>query len=112
MALSVPQVAYGRAVPISIDIWTDNHGPLLTDNGYIILKNEDLENRYTNPDLHRRINLEAKIPQGSNYVLVLYDEHRNPYPQTVDIGVWDRLHSTRITQTFIHDEESETSEIP
>ena len=70
------------------------------------------EHRYTNPDLHRRVDMDAEIPQGSDYSFVQYDEDGNPYKQDIVIGVWDGIHSYRTTTTYTHDEESTTCEIP
>ena len=67
---------------------------------------------YTNPNLHRRIDDEAIAPFGSNYTFVVYDPEGNPYRQSVKLGIWDGINSYRTTTTYIHDEESETCEIP
>lgn len=112
MARSVPTVAYGRAVPLSTELYTDWHSLLLTDSGVSIVTNREAERRYTDPDLHRRIDLEAQGEPGVKYKLVVYDAEGNPYPQVSQLAVWDYMHSTRTIETFIHDEDSETCEIP
>ena len=53
---------------------------------------------FTNPNLHRRI---------EKY------ESPSPYPtKEYKLGVYDKLHSTRLTKINFHDEDSNTSEIP
>lgn len=65
---------------------------------------------YTHPNLHRRIDLEAI--GDSEYPFMYYDENGLPYNQSIVLGVWDGFNSYRTTTTYIHDEESETCEIP
>ena len=67
---------------------------------------------YTNPNLHRRIDQDPVIEPGSDYPFVPYDKDGNPYKQHVTIGVWDGVKSYRTTETFTHDEDSTTCEIP
>lgn len=112
MSVEFPQTAYGKAVPITGYLMNDSSIPLLTDSGDNLLTNFDVEYRYTNPYLHRRIDEDAQAATGSNYQLVVYDKDGNPYLQYIEIGVWDRFNSYRLTETFIHDEESETCEVP
>lgn len=118
----LPQVAYGYATlatPEDISketsgalcLLTNNGEPLLTGSGLSILTSEG-RSGYTNPNLHRRIDNEAIIPAGTEYPFVVYDSEGIPYHQVATLAVWDRLHSTRTTQTFVHDEESEDCEIP
>ena len=101
----------------------------------------NIEFGYTNPNLHRRIDQDYSIPADSNYLLARYQdynkhlvdirtpenknivtedsepllgpyiEHGDAYKQTFQIGVWG-YNSYRTTQTYIHDEESTTCEIP
>lgn len=92
-------------------ISTDLGDLLTTDLGDVIIPNTP-DFGYTNPDLHRRIDQDALIPSGSDYTFVEYDADGIPYKQQVKIGVWDGVHSYRTTETFTHDEESTTCEIP
>lgn len=84
---------------------------LSTDSGIIIVRNVG-EMGYTHPNLHRRIYPDVAVPPFSNYPFVKYREDGIAYPQYTTIGVWDGRNSYRTTTTFIHDEESETCEIP
>lgn len=87
---------------------------LVTDSGDELYPNSK-KFGYTNPNLHRRIDLEAvegTDPLTSNYPFMHYDEDSDPYKQSIVLGVWDGLNSYRTTTTYIHDEESETCEIP
>lgn len=113
MAQEIPQLTIGFARPLDIqNLLTDEGLDLLTDTEVEICVNKDVELRYTNPNLHRRIDQEAEIPPGSDYKLVVYDAEGNPYKQHVKLGVLDGMNSYRVTETFIHDEESTTCEIP
>ena len=84
---------------------------LTSDSGLILAVNLP-DFGYTNPNLHRRIDNDPAIEPGSDYPFVHYDENGNPYKQNVVLGVWDGIHSYRTTETFTHDEESTTCEIP
>ena len=55
---------------------------------------------YTHPNLHRRVD-----PQTP-------EDPRETRPREYTLGVWDGQHSYRTTETFYHDEESTTCEIP
>ena len=45
---------------------------------------------YTNPNLHRRIDLDmSRVPIGSDYPFIHYREDGTPYPQDVTLGLWD-----------------------
>lgn len=89
-----------------------DYGPILTtDSGIPIVPNVG-DFGYTHPDLHRRIETDPEIPEGSDYPFVKYDPDGKPYKQTVKLGVWDGMHSYRTTETITHDEESTTCEIP
>ena len=121
MVYPLPKTAYGMIVPATPEeiaredslypLCTDTDLLLVTDWGDTIARNTG-ELGYTNPNLHRRIDQDVIIPPGSDYPFVIYDKDGNAYKQAVTIGVWDRIHSYRTTETFIHDEESETCEIP
>jgi len=53
---------------------------------------------YTTPNLHRRVDpshLDTEVAD-----------------RKYTLGVFDGIHSTRVVETFTHDEESETCEIP
>lgn len=81
--MDFPKTAYGTAQPANMfDLENDEHG-------------------YTNPNLHRRI--DPKDPEEGS------EETR---PRDYIIGIYDGLHSIRRTETFYHDEESTTCEIP
>lgn len=89
----------------------DSQEYLVTDTlGFLVPNVPDFG--YTNPNLHRRIYDEQTAPAGSDYPFVVYDSEGNPYPQSVKLGIWDGIHSYRTTETFTHDEESTTCEIP
>lgn len=65
---------------------------------------EDLErdeHGFTSPNLHRRLDIQEPSP-----------ESQETAPREYEIGVFDTLHSTRLTKISYHDEESETCEIP
>lgn len=70
------------------------------------------EGRYTNPDLHRRVDVDEQGDPDVDYPLMPRDKDGNPFPQRIKLGVWDGINSYRLTETFTHDEESETCEIP
>lgn len=118
MAYELPKTAYGKAVPVSeeesveIPLLLDNGNNLLTDRGVQILVNMRGSSRYTNPNLHRRIDNEAPYVPGVHYSMVQYDKDGNPYKQKFTLGVWDGKKSYRTIETITHDEESETDEIP
>ena len=84
---------------------------LTTDSGDYLIPNVG-DFGYTHPNLHRRIDPDPIIPQGSDYPFVHYDKDGNPYRQSVKIGVWDGINSYRTTTTHTHDEDSTTCEIP
>ena len=117
----LPRTARGIAVPATEQeiakedsFWplaSDEGLELVADFGAVILRNMG-EMGYTHPNLHRRIDQNPEIPQGSNYPFVKYREDGTAYPQHVVIGVWDGRNSYRTTTTYTHDEESETCEIP
>lgn len=108
-----PEMAHGFAQPLNeVVLLTDSGVVLLTDQGIEILMNTEVELRYTHPDLHRRIDEDATPLPGRDYLLAVYDKDGNPYPQHVRIGVFDYMHSVRLTETYVHDEESTTSEVP
>ena len=119
--IQFPTTARGAAVPASEEDIRKEDGVfflaadwgflLCTDSGEVLSPNVP-DFGYTNPNLHRRIDNDAEIPQGSDYPFVVYDEDGNAYKQNTVIGVWDGIHSYRTIETFIHDEESETCEIP
>lgn len=121
MATEFPRTALGVIRPATPEeiakeefnrsICTDNGQLLTTDSGLQIIMNVP-EFGFTNPDLHRRIDNDPEIPQGSDYPFEKYDEEGNAYPQSVSIGVWDGVNSYRTTTTYTHDEESTTVEIP
>ena len=115
MNIEFPVLASGFAKPLSdTRLLTDSGLELLTDTGYSILANYPEELRYTNPDLHRRIDEDADIPPKSTheYVFIAYDANGNPYKQIVNVGILDGMNSYRVMENFIHDEESTTCEIP
>lgn len=56
---------------------------------------------YTSPNLHRRQDIHEPTPESGEL-----------FPRRYEIGVFDTLHSTRLTEKYYHDEESETCEIP
>ena len=94
---------------------------IVVDSGFYLVPDDDEDSLFipnigelgfTNPNLHRRIDQDAIVPPGSDYKFVHYDKNGNPYKQKVSIGVWDGVHSYRTTQTYTHDEESTTVEIP
>lgn len=70
------------------------------------------ERRYTHPDLHRRVDVDATGDPGTDYPLMPRDADGNPYQQRIKLGIWDGVNSYRLTETYTHDEESETCEIP
>lgn len=121
MSIAFPKTAHGvarLATPEEIQredafypLAADDGSLLATDEGAIILYNSG-EMGFTNPDLHRRIDQDPVVPVGSDYTFVRYREDGTAYPQHVVIGVWDGVNSYRTTTTYIHDEESETCEIP
>jgi len=81
--MEMPTTANGTMKPASADdIINDEHG-------------------FTNPNLHRRTDIQAP-PAGSEEVS----------PRDYTIGVYDKIHSTRMTEIHYHDEESETDEVP
>lgn len=55
---------------------------------------------FTNPKLHRRVD-----PQTPT-------DPREVRPKEYTLGIYDKLHSYRTIETFYHDEESTTCEIP
>ena len=67
---------------------------------------------YTNPNLHRRIDLDPIIEPGQEYAFIYRDKDGVPYKQDITLSIWDGLHSYRTTETITHDEESTTCEIP
>ena len=114
MAQQIPKHASGFAVPLT-----------------------EPELRYTNPDLHRRIDNDVEIPPyisgdistdsgelivtdnneaigvvTRKYKMVAYDENGAPYLQRSKVGILDGMHSFRVVDIFVHDEESTTCEIP
>lgn len=117
-----PVTAYGRAFPASpeeIAKEEQDFVPLTTDTGFVLLTDSGVQlninigrQGYTNPNLHRRIDNEIQVASGTSYPFVIYDENGDAYRQMVLLGVWDKKNSYRSTETFIHDEESETCEIP
>ena len=124
MATEISKTAYGKIRPATpeeiarerIDdnpycLASDSGLTLTTDSGLVIIMNIP-DFGFTNPDLHRRIDNDPEIPAGSDYTFVEYDEDGQPYKQDVVIGVWDGLNSYRTTNTYTHDEESTTCEIP
>lgn len=118
MAIEIPSTAYGKATLADesqlteIPLLTDNGLNILTDRGVQILLNMKGSTRYTNPNLHRRVETEPVYAPGVHYPFVVYDKDGQPYNQSVVLGVWDGLKSYRTTETYTHDEESETTEIP
>lgn len=115
---------------------TDTELFLLTDSGDNIVPNTG-DFGYTSPNLHRRIDNDPVMPPVSVYPFVNYRESgyfyatdsedllvtdseqilitnafAKPFKQRVVLGVWDGVHSYRTTETFTHDEESTTCEIP
>lgn len=120
--IHVPTTAHGAARPatdaeiererIQYYLASDSEEYLLTDVTLDFLVPNVPDWGYTNPNLHRRIDNEAIAPPGSDYTFVVYDSQGNAYPQSVKLGIWDRLHSYRTTTTYTHDEESTTCEIP
>lgn len=90
---------------------SDTYFTLLTDTGEALIPNVgDLG--YTHPNLHRRVETDPDIPQGSNYPFIAYDANGNGFVSKVTFGVWDGIHSYRTTDYNTHDEESTTCEIP
>lgn len=83
---------------------------LAIDSGDILYPNSQ-KFGYTNPNLHRRIDLDA-VGTESDYPFMRYDDDGVPYKQSIAIGVWDGYNSYRTTTTHIHDEESIDCEIP
>ena len=116
MIQQIPKHASGFAVPLSGELITDWGELIFTDNYESIEVSGEIEHRYTNPDLHRRIDNESPIPPESDpenqYLLVAYDENGIPYPQTSKVGILDGMHSFRVIDITVHDEESTTCEIP
>ena len=116
--MRIPVLPSGFVEPLTINLLTDNGLELLTDSGVPILANTRLEKRYTHPDLHRRINQDAYIPPinpehpEEGYIFISYDKDGNPYKQFVKVGILDSMHSYRMMETYTHDEESTTCEIP
>lgn len=90
---------------------SDSGAILISDSGSAFLQNLETFG-YTHPNLHRRIESDPYVPQGSDYAFVHYDKDGNAYKQSVALGVWDGLNSYRTTTTYTHDEESTTCEIP
>lgn len=121
MAYAIPKVARGLIKPATPEeiakedsffpLCSDLGLILVTDTGNVIIRNTG-EMGYTNLNLHRRIVHDPEIPAGSSYSFVKYREDGTAYPQDVKIGVWDSRYSYRTTTTYMHDEESETCEIP
>lgn len=119
--IEIPRTAYGPARLATQDeidreqaehfLADDSEDYLVSDEEAFLVPNVP-EFGYTNPDLHRRIYDTVDVPPGSDYPFVVYDSEGNPYPQSVQLGVWDGLHSYRTTTTYTHDEESTTCEIP
>lgn len=89
----------------------DNDSILLSDVDDILIPNLP-DFGYTHPNLHRRIDLEAVGSSETDYPFMPRDKDGIPYNQNIVIGVWDGLHSYRTTETYTHDEESTTCEIP
>ena len=81
--MELPKTAQGTMQPASeSDIINDEHG-------------------FTNPNLHRRLDIHQP-PEGSEEVA----------PRDYTVGVYDAIHSTRMTEIHYHSEDSETSEVP
>ena len=114
MTQKIPVLPKGFAELISGELMTDSGEELLTDSYVVIVTNSEEESRYTNPDLHRRIENDFNIPPKSTYEygLVPYDADGNPYPQKSKVGILDSMHSFRVIEYQVHDEESTTCEIP
>lgn len=120
-AILIPRVARGLIRPATPEeiakedsffpLCSDLGFILTTDTGSVIIRNTG-EMGFTNLNLHRRIVHNPDIPVGSDYTFVKYREDGTAYPQDVKIGVWDSMYSYRTTTTYMHDEESETCEIP
>lgn len=117
----VPETAHGAAELATEEELKKETTPyyLASDDGLILLidSGEALQPDtdglgYTNPNLHRRIDVDAFVPQGSSYPFVHYDSEGRPFDQSIVVGVWDGVHSYRTTTTYTHDEESTTCEIP
>ena len=119
--IDVPSTAHGSARLATDDeiareqvdhyLATDSEDYMMSDPLDFLIPNVP-DFGYTNPNLHRRIDNEMIAPPGSDYSFVVYDAAGNAYPQSVKLGIWDGIHSYRTTNTYTHDEESETCEIP
>jgi hypothetical protein len=111
----------------------DQQIPKLAEGFAKKLPEGEIEHRYTNPDLHRRIDdrnprdveeiltdtnllllTDWREPFQSveRFLLVLYDTDGTAFPQQSKVGILDGHHSYRVVEAIIHDEESTTSEIP
>ena len=90
---------------------TDTGLLIVTDSGIPIVMNIP-DMGYTNPNLHRRLDLDPVYVPGVHYPFVKYNDDGVPFKQTAKFGTWDGINSYRTTTTYTHDEESTTCEIP
>lgn len=81
--IEYPEVGHGDMKPASQEeLEKDAHG-------------------YTHPNLHRRTDIQQPDPESSEVA-----------PRDYQIGIYNDLHSIRMTNIHTHDEESTTCEIP